>query len=139
MGRAPVVIVTNASGVQLKQHPAAFVDRQKLIKQGFKVDNIDGYSIVQDQLVLGVSKEAFRAFNEERKRKDKISINQLLDELINRLSVATKKTYEQPVPGYSVAYNGALWFWLMTQSDVNAMAKAFPGNRIKLTEWGFAF
>jgi hypothetical protein len=35
--------------------------------------------------------------------------------------------------------SGGSWFWLMTERDMDAFAKALPGAHVKLERWGFAF
>lgn len=129
VGRAPIVVVTSSSQVKRQGQPAAFVDRRKLEEYGFKVDNLDGYAILHNQQVIGINK---------RLLKPKQTAAQVADAVCQHLSVQTKKNMAFVLKS-SYAYNGAVWFWIMPELELNKFAKAFPGGHVKLNEWGFAF
>lgn len=130
VGRAPVVVVTDPGGVRRKGMAAPFVNHKVLQTQGFKVDNLDGYAIVHEQLVIGVTKN-----KELLKSKDPVVV---ADSVLRRLEQVTKKPLAL-VLQKPFAYNNTWWFWAMPNREMNQFAKAFPGGHVKLNDWGFAF
>jgi hypothetical protein len=159
VGRAPVVIVTTPgpSGnggpgnkkvtFVKKGSPSAFVNRTVLEKHGFQVDNLDGYAILHHQLVIGINKrlvsktEEFLKSPEGKEDRKRLGIPKLEDiakMVIASLTKANKKKYVLVTPA-TYGYDSAVWFWLMTETELNHFAKAFPGGHINLNQWGFAF
>lgn len=143
VGRAPVVVVTNAGNVQRKGQAAPFVNHETLVRQGFKVDVLDGYAVIHGQLVIGISRKKKEDLEEEEGAKKKRKPNpmdplEMARVVAKHLQQVTKKNLEFVITA-SFSYNGATWFWVMPQAELNQFSKAFPGGRVKLQTWGFAF
>ena len=136
LGRAPVVVVTTGrSDFKLRNQPSQFVDRSKLEKGGFKVDVLDGYAIIRDQMVIGVNRSAIP---QDKNRKLQFSIEDVRDEVLDAVQRQTKKRW-QVVVEHGYGHRGGAWFWIMPEQEMVQFAKAFPGGHPKLNEWGFAF
>ena len=136
LGRAPVVVVTTGrSDFKLRNQPSQFVDRSKLEKGGFKVDVLDGYAIIRDQLVIGVNRSQIP---QGKDRKLQFSIEDVRDEVLDTIQRQTKKRW-QVVVEHGYGHRGGAWFWIMPEQEMVQFAKAFPGGHPKLNEWGFAF
>lgn len=129
VGRAPVVVVTDPGGVQRRNKAASFVNIALLERSGFKVDNLDGYAILHNQMVIGVDKENLPKG---------VTTRDVAAAVAKKMSGAAKKTFSFIMPK-SYEYRRLAWFWLMPEVELNQFAKAFPGGRVKLNEWGFAF
>ena len=131
VGRAPVVVVTDPGGVQRRNKAASFVNISMLQRSGFKVDSMDGYAVLHDQMVIGVDKV--------KDNYPKGATPQAVAAAVaKRMAVAARKTYLFVlVKAYE--YQGLVWFWVMPELELNQFSKAFPGGRIKLNTWGFAF
>jgi len=148
VGRAPVVIVTtpgggSSSGVpgakkvtfQQKDNPSNFVNRTVLEKGGFSVDNIDGYAIIHDQLVIGVNKSMIEL---DKRGRPAETIQEVAQRVMTSLSKASKKQMTLVTDGV-YGYGGGSWFWIMPEKEMSLFSKAFPGGHPKLKVWGLAF
>lgn len=148
VGRAPV-----SFGLQSKNYTGiGDLDTAKLSHSGFKVDTLYGYSVMHNQLVIGVSKLAL-----EDTPKIKVKVNKFKDgkpvtvvkrreatylDVVNNLKKQIENQTKQKytlVSDLSYGYQGGSWFWLMPTVDADRFAKAFPGGHLKLPRWGFAF
>lgn len=135
VARAPVVVVTSTTGFVRKGQPSMFVDRNKLANSGFKVEAIDGYAILHDQLVVGINPALIPT---GAKGKKEFNTQHAFAEVLSNLKRTTKKNYSAVISA-SHTYKGGVWFWVMTEAELNLFSKAFPGGHPTLNEWGFAF
>jgi hypothetical protein len=102
--------------------PVANMSHAKLQGRDFKVTNVGGYLMMNDQIVLGISpKQGFDA--------------------ANRIRMEIRKQTKQKlvfVDERPTGHNGALWYWLMHESDLQQFMAAFPNNTLKVQSWGLA-
>ena len=161
VGRAPVAFTF----VNKQKHSSVgYVDQEMLSRLGFKSDNLGGYTILHNQLVVGIDaaavydthvdengtrtqvrkrvKESVITFKAGRPTKVmKARERQHFD-----IALKVKKLIEQKtntryafVSELGVGLNNGEFFWLMPAADVTRLAKAFPGGHAKINKWGFAF
>jgi hypothetical protein len=102
--------------------PVANMSHAKLQGRDFKVTNVGGYLMMNDQIVLGISpKQGFDA--------------------ANRIRIEIRKQTKQKlvfVDERPTGHKGALWYWLMHESDLQQFMAAFPNNTLKVQSWGLA-
>lgn len=102
--------------------PVASMSYAKLQSRDFNVTNVGGYLMVNDQIVLGISpKQGFDA--------------------ANRIRIEIRKQTKQKlvfVDERPTGHKGALWYWLMRESDLQQFMAAFPNNTLKVQSWGLA-
>lgn len=128
IARAPVVPADGSVSVE------------KLTRLGFKVENMGGYAVMHNQLVIGISPKALMGDKAGSLKSEKTSaaIRAEADRL-RKLVQKKTKTKLQLVSDKSYPYMNGAWFWLMNDTDLDTFARAFPGSHIKVTRWGFAF
>lgn len=162
VARAPVAFTFQ----QKNGHSSVgYVDTGSIASLGFKVDNLGGYTVLYDQLLVGVNTDAVFDVSSENtngktvKTRQRVSENAITfkkgtpTKVVKRrdkdyLDVAlhVKKQLEkrtnQPYAFVSETpqgHEGGHWFWLMPTRDLNRLARAFPGGHAKINRWGFAF
>jgi len=110
-----------------------------LQKVGFKTDMVSGYTVMHNQLVLGVNKQMLELKKGGISRV--IDTKVVLDKALEVKKMVEKQTGAkyQFVTEKPYGASGGAWFWLMTERDLNLFAKSFPGGHVKLERWGFAF
>jgi len=160
VARAPVSFTF--VGKDAKHSSVGYVDSDRLGRAGFKVENLGGYTIIHNQLVIGIHshayttapKEAGQAREPQRvservvtykagkpthviKRRDKAPLD-VAKEVMKLMSKKTGQEYSL-VSEKSTSYNKGSWFWVMSARDVRQLAKVFPGGHLKVNNWGFAF
>lgn len=102
--------------------PVATMSQAKLQGREFNVTNVGGYLMMNEQLVLGISpKEGFDAANRIR--------------LEIRKQTKQKLVFVDERPA---GHKGALWYWLMHESDLQQFTATFPNNTLKVQSWGLA-
>jgi hypothetical protein len=164
VGRAPAAFTF--ANTQ-KHSSVGYVNPDLLDQQGFKTDNLGGYTIIHNQLVIGIDAHAVytRKVDPEgtNKRAELVRLK-VKDEVI-RFSGGKPRTVKQArdkkhidlarnvlkmverqfntkyafVSEQSVALNGGEFFWVMPAADLVRLARAFPGGHVKIDKWGFAF
>lgn len=107
----------------------AQVNVEKLKRAGVKCESLAGYAVIHNQLVIGINgtklpKGVKAPAEAERLRKG-------LEK-----QMGTKLQFVSPK---AAPYKGGAWFWLMSDRDLEIMARAFPGGQIKVSIWGMAF
>lgn len=144
--RVPVVPIANGISIP------------RLQNNGFAVDNLAGYPSIDKQLVLGINpKLSFtdlgnKTVKDEQgnKTKQSKSIGEIsgaktralvraeAQKLIKMMEkqLKTKLYFVSEEPFDKV---GGIWFWVMTENDMNRFKKAFPFNNQKIAQWGFSF
>ncbi len=118
----------------------ALLSVDKLTRLGFNVEGLGGYAVLNKQLVIGINPKHLlgehggavsgaRAATAIREEADRL--RKLLQKKTN--------TKLQFVADKAFTFDTGTWFWLMTNKELDAFARAFPGGSVKITRWGFAF
>lgn len=94
-------------------------------RAGLAVENIGGYLLLNNQMVLG-----FR-------RLDKGKAKDAVKEMVEQLTRATGRKL-MLVTDRSAPYKGDIWFWIADQPTLNALRKAGHGT-LQIRDWGFGF
>jgi hypothetical protein len=156
--RAPVAFSFMAPNG--KHSSVGYVDSTKLYQLGFKVDNLEGYTIIHNQMLIGVNTDALYVQNEKgEKQLDVVhekgvkfkadkpikvihkrpkTLVDVANEVMQLIEAKTKTPYAL-VSTTPARQSGALWFWASPAKDITRMGKAFPGGHMKVTHWGPAF
>ena len=162
--RVPVTF----SFVGKKHSSVGYLDLDMLAKMGFKADMLNGYAMVYEQVVLGVSRDAIVDWKEVTKdggEVERVAVPRTVSDRVSKftkdlpgmidkrrpktvldaakefkklLEAKTGLRYEF-VSEHSSSFQGASYFWLMPHKDLDRFAKVFPGGHVKLGTWGFAF
>lgn len=117
----------------------SFLTADALKRKGFKVENLGGYAVMHNQIVIGVSKvmlemkdgENSKIIKPERFLAAAEQVRKMLSKQLGRKLVFVS---ESPYGA-----QGGAWFWVMGENELNLFASAFPGKRVQMTRWGFAF
>jgi hypothetical protein len=113
---------------------------ERLAMAGFQVESLGGYPVLQNQLVLGINPRA--AVGEHSGEVSGVKASKLIRAEAERLrKMLEKKTGQQLnfVSDTAYSHGSGTWFWLMSDKDINRLAKVSPGNRVQIQRWGFAF
>lgn len=117
----------------------SFLTTDKLKRMGFKAESLGGYPVVHNQLVIGVNKKMLDEKKQQSGAKIRPedwkaaadTVRKLIQKQTNRkLFLVSEKPY---------GAQGGAWFWLMSENELSQFASAFPGKRVQLERWGFAF
>lgn len=113
---------------------------EKLTQLGFSVENLGGYAVLHNQLVVGISPKALLGEHGGAVKGEKAAtaIRNEVDRIRKRLQKTTN-TKLQLVSDKAYSYKTGTWYWLMTDRDLDRLARAFPGQHVNITRWGFAF
>jgi hypothetical protein len=126
--RVPVVPLTKGS-----------LNTSALQRAGFQVDKVSDYTVFHNQLVLGINK----SFLELRKGaiERQIDPKKIMAKATEVKKMIEKQTGQKYFFVLDKPYGavGGSWFWLMTERDLKAFAKVFPGGFVKIDRFGFAF
>lgn len=117
IARVPVVPADNIVSVEKLRHA------------GFACESLGGYAVLKNQLVIGINPKSLT-----KKIKAPDEAERLRKQLQSHMKVPLQFVSTSPF-----SYKGASWFWLMSDRDINALTKTFPGGRLKVMRWGFAF
>jgi hypothetical protein len=166
VARAPVAFT-----FQNKQNHSSigYVDKDLLEKLGFKSDNIGGYTIIHNQLMIGIDSHAvydkvYDVENPDPNQKPMLKRKRVKESVVtfkggkptkvmkarDRLHIDIAKQVKRLletkagqryefVSEKAVGLNGGEFFWLMPSVDHTRFAKAFGGGHAKIASWGFAF
>jgi hypothetical protein len=128
--RAPIVPMSK-SGI---------FDATKFQKNGIKCDNMAGYPMFRNQLVIGINKAMLNVTDKERSSGAAIPRERVLSAATKVKRILEKKTGQrlQFVDQRPHGAQGGAWFWLMPERELNAFAACCPGQRIQLLNWGFS-
>lgn len=146
-----------------------YLDQDMLKHLGFKSDILDGYAMIYDQVVVGVTRDAIvdweEVMDEATGEMKKVAKPKMVKEKVSKFTAdkpgmvvkkrpktafdaATelKKLLEAKtnikyafVSETSSSYQGGSYFWIMPTRDLDRLSRAFPGGHVKLSSWGFAF
>jgi hypothetical protein len=112
---------------------------EKLRTLGFKADSVGGYPVIHNQLVIGISKNMLDIKESQKgKSTDPAKFRAVADQLRKELS-KHQKVKLHFVDERAYGATGGAWFWVMPEQQLNLLASAFPGKRIVMQRWGFAF
>lgn len=107
---------------------------------GLDVESLGGYPVFNNQLVIGISPKALlgpKAAEVKSERAGK-ELHAEADRL-RKLMQKKQNARLQFVSDRAYMEFGGAWFWLMSDRDIDRLAKVSPGNHIKITRWGFAW
>lgn len=111
------------------------IDKLKL--KGFKADNLGGYPVLHNQLVLGINKSMLNQKDPSKPIKSEDILEQA-----KKVKSMIEKQYKMKlvfVDEKPYGAQGGAWYWLMPERELNMFASTFPGSRVQLTRFGFAF
>lgn len=161
VGRAPVAF-TFAN--KQKHSSVGYADDELLEQQGFKTDNLGGYTVVHNQLVIGIDtdavydkttdedgnvtkvrqreKEAVVVFKKGKptrvlRAKDREHID-IARRVLRMLEQQASVKYAF-ISELGATLNGGQFFWVMPAVDFARFNRVFPGGHAKIDKWGFAF
>lgn len=164
VGRAPTAFTFQN---KQKHSSVGYVDEDAIKRVGgFKTDNLGGYTILHNQLVIGIDSHAIydKEAPAEEGGKPTLKKQRVKETVIvfkkgnpTRVAKARDRTHFDVaqrvlklierqynarfdfVSEYSVGLNGGEFFWIMPKADHVRLARAFPGGHLKIAKWGFAF
>lgn len=102
----------------------------KLKKAGLKAEDLAGYTVLYNQIVVGINKSAKETFREK-------DVSKILDKIISNLESVTNEDLYL-VTNEGNPYKGAIWYWLANKYEINSILKS-AGGHIKIKHWGFSF
>lgn len=116
-----------------------FISSAKLNSLGIKAEEMSGYPVIHNQLVLGLNakllvKDAATLKGDKLKAKLNAELMHIKKLVEHKTNTKLQLVSQRPFP-----YQGGTWYWLMPERELNTMAKAFPGKAVKVSSWGFAF
>lgn len=117
--RMPLLVVTKG-GMHL----------DKLKSQGFSKDNIFGYPVLLNQLVIGFNHTKFS----ETYKGD---WDEAAEDIIEKIYIKTKRRFI--MLSKPVKYKNVFYIWLAEEKDVSALNKASFGSHFIITKWSFPF
>jgi hypothetical protein len=113
---------------------------EKLAKVGFDAESLGGYPVLNNQMVIGINPRHLLGEHSGEVKGEKAAkaIRDEAERLLKKLSKTTK-TNLHFVSSKAYSYKGGTWFWLMTDRDIDLLAKISPGSHVAIQRWGFAF
>jgi uncharacterized protein YegJ (DUF2314 family) len=118
----------------------SIINIDKLSRLGFKVDNLSGYAVIHNQLVIGISPRSVLGDKAGAIKSEKTAT--AIREEADRLRKLLQKKMGvklQLVSDKSYSFKKGTWFWLMTDKELDSLASVINGNHVKIQRWGFAF
>lgn len=118
----------------------SIINIDKLKRLGFKVDNLSGYAVIHNQLVVGISPKSVLGDKSGSSKSEKAA-SVIRDEAERLRKLLQKKlnTKLQFVSDKPYSFKKGTWFWLMNDSELGSLASTINGNHVKIQRWGFAF
>jgi hypothetical protein len=146
-----------------------YLDQEMLKHLGFKSEVLDGYAMIYDQVVVGVTRDTIVDWEEVKDAATgeltRVANPKIVKERIQKFTadkpgMVVKKRPKTAldaakeltklleaktnlkyafVSETSSGYKGASYFWIMPTRDFDRLSRAFPGGHVKLSSWGFAF
>lgn len=118
--------------------PKAIVSVETMQRKGLKAENLGGYPVLHNQLVIGINKTDLTG---EKKSSRSLTTADFRDEAerIRRSIQKQTKVKYQFVDERAYGAQGGAWFWLMPERELNLFSSCFPGKTLQLQRWGFAF
>lgn len=133
--RVPIVPV----GTKMASNIPMTLSIERLRRQGFKCESIGGYAVLQNQMVLGIASQGIKKTKTSEIKTSKKS-SEILEEAEHILKLISKETKSklQFVSQKAIGKNGASWFWIMPERELDMLAKV-SGGTVNIPMWGFAF
>lgn len=126
--RVPLIPITKA---------ILSVDALKL--KGFKADNLGGYPVLHNQLVIGINKSMLELKDAEKAKS--ITPQRMLEQAEKVKKMIEKqmgvKLYFVDEKAYGA--QGGAWYWVMSERELKLFSSVFPGRHVQLQRFGFAF
>jgi uncharacterized protein (DUF2147 family) len=150
-----------------KHSQVGYIDNDRLEMLGFKSANLGGYTVLYDQLVVGINpralhdrvedpetgkvslvqkthKVATTKFHDGKPVKVMVKrpkeLSDLVEPILKKLEAQTRHPWTLMNTNSASAHGvEGQWFWLMPTSDVKRLSAAFPGGFFKVAKWGLAF
>ena len=142
--RGPVVF----SFLNGRHSSVGYIEERKIEEAGFRASNLEGYTVLYDQLLLGV-----------RASSEKISVSRVVStggrqKIVQReregtmydtaLSVLAHMSVDENrrfslVSEKPSRADGISWFWAGADSDLSRLSRAWPGGHLQVSSWGTAF
>lgn len=99
--------------------------------KGLKVFNFEGYTVIEEQLLIGISPAYAKSEGE--------TVANLIAMVLADLYASTGKKYMLVSDKQaSSAQTGGHWFWAATATTLSRMHKAAPGGHLSILTWGLA-
>lgn len=143
------VVVTTAPVLVLS---APGLDVAKLKYNGFKSKSVEGYPVIEEQMVVGISVDVVlnripgRKFDEKTSQPLKPSTPEQRQEVKAEFleTVLTRFKNRKLIQlGNEVAYEGTSWFWLAPSDHVKLFKSCTTSphtvNSLSIKSWGFPF
>jgi len=106
------------------------ISSAKLKTMGVKAEDLAGYPLIHNQMVIGINKEIL-----EKKGRKMQKPAEAAEEILQMLKKETGKKLVMVVETANRA-KGALWYWIAPQDEVNKLMKS-AGGRLNIKRWGF--
>lgn len=161
IARAPVAFTF----ANKKHSSVGYLDKDVLDRLGFRSDNLGGYTILHNQLMIGIDalavydrqvdpetntvdlkrqkvKEStivFKKGNPTQVMKSKEVAHFDMAQNVMKLLQSKTGTKYAFMSERGVGLNGGEFFWIMPAADATLMHRAFPGGFNRIDRWGFAF
>jgi hypothetical protein len=104
----------------------------QLNRLGVKTENLGGYPLIHNQLVIGINKTAL-AQKGRKVEKPMEAVERYLKILSKQMGRNITTVSNQGVPG-----QGGVWYWLADERTINAFRKA-GRDQLKIRSWGFGW
>ena len=104
----------------------------KLKEAGFDVGKIGGYTVLEDQMVLGLNVSYVQKTLAELKNKSE----QTAEMIVRQIEKKSGRKYEI-IKGQPKGVGQ--WYWLIPSRDYTSIRKTSVGEQINIMNWGFAF
>ncbi len=117
--RMPVLVVTKG-GMHL----------DKLKDRGFSKDNVFGYPVLLNQLVIGFEYTNFQNVY-------KGNWDEATEDIIENIQEKTKRRFI--ALGKPIKYKSVFYVWLVEEKDINMLNQSSFGNHFLVKQWSFPF
>jgi hypothetical protein len=125
--RVPIVPITKG-----------FVSVDVMKSKGLKAENLGGYPVLHNQLVIGVNKTDLTGAKKSSKSLNTADFRDEAERIRKTIQKQTKVKY-QFVDDRAYGAQGGAWFWLMPERELDQFASCFPGGKLQIQRWGFGF
>lgn len=100
--------------------PKTMIDERVLKARGFKYQNLGGYFVLADQVLVTIDPAS----------------ELTIDDVLKSIRKNTKQRYAQVV-NQGMPLRGHVWHWIMREPELDAFTSAFPAKSLQLRNWGF--
>lgn len=114
LAKLPIVAISNLTSEDFKSG-------------GFAVEKLGAYSILKDQLVIGINPESAEG-----------GLTNYLKMVVNSLSHKTNDKYIIMPNSVSYKTSGLLYFWIVPEKEADRLLHN-TGKSFSVNKWGFAF